>query len=105
MMNAATEAKGAEMSTTTNPFEARARARKVENLLAALERHLPDATTTDLLALVKLANAEGGSLLRDLASVEDVNTPSATTLASLEGRLEARLTREADNTDPFAGLA
>jgi len=106
-MNAATEAKGATMTTTatTNRFEARARARKVENLLAALERHLPGTTTADLLAVVRLANANGGDLLRSLASVESVNPPSAATLAALEGRLEARLDRETTTPDPFAGLA
>ena len=91
-------------TATATQYEARGRARKVEAMLAALEAHLPTATTADLLAVVKLANADGGSLLRQVAELAGVRTPSDTTLAALEGRLEGRLTTEAI-ADPFAGLA
>lgn len=90
-------------TATANQYEARNRARKVENLLVALEGHLPNATGVELLAVVKAANAEGGDLLRQVAALAGVRTPSDATLAALEGRLAVRVEVEALD-DPFAGL-
>lgn len=74
-----------------NEHEARARARKVNGMLAALRSHLPAASDVELLALVNHdRGVNGGALLREMAELAGLNTPSDTTLDWLQHRLESK---------------
>lgn len=74
-----------------NEHEARARARKVNGMLAALRSHLPAATDLELLTLVLHdRSVNGGALLRETAELAGLNTPSDTTLDWLQYRLESK---------------